>query len=144
VRFMSPPAIRVTATALEAGSPNCGRTSLRMNSPSSVSDSTSPQFWRRRHAGQVLMAARSPSSPPAVAARARSLRYHGTMEADNLEASLADDHDPLVEALLRDVDMSLLRRNLRLTPQERLEQLGEMQRFAAALAEAGRRARQRG
>ena len=54
-----------------------------------------------------------------------------------------DDRDPLIEALMRDVDMSLLERNLRLTPQQRLEQLIEMQRFAAELAEAGRRARAR-
>ena len=54
-----------------------------------------------------------------------------------------DDRDPLIEALMRDVDMSLLERNLRLTPQQRLEQLIEMQRFAAELAEAGRRARTR-
>ena len=53
------------------------------------------------------------------------------------------DRDPLIEALMRDVDMSLLERNLRLTPQQRLEQLIEMQRFAAELAEAGRRARAR-
>jgi hypothetical protein len=53
----------------------------------------------------------------------------------------ADDRDPLIEALVRDVDLSLVRRNLALTPQERLDQLAEMQRFAAALAEAGRKAR---
>jgi len=55
-----------------------------------------------------------------------------------------DDRDLLVEALIRDVDMSLVRRNLRLTPQERLDQLVEMQRFAAELARAGRKARQAG
>ena len=56
-------------------------------------------------------------------------------------SDLDPDRDPVVEALLRDVDMSLVRRNLALTPQERLDQLAEMQRFAAELAEAGRRAR---
>jgi hypothetical protein len=55
---------------------------------------------------------------------------------------LDPDRDPLIEALVQDVDMSLVRRNLRLTPQERIDQLIEMQRFAAELAEAGRRARQ--
>jgi hypothetical protein len=49
--------------------------------------------------------------------------------------------DPVIEALLEDVDLTLIRRNLALTPQERLDQLAEMQRFAAELAEAGRRAR---
>jgi hypothetical protein len=53
------------------------------------------------------------------------------------------DRDPLVEALIRDVDMSLVRRNLQLTPQQRMDQLIEMQRFAEALAEAGRKARPR-
>jgi hypothetical protein len=53
-----------------------------------------------------------------------------------------EDRDPLIEALSRDVDMSLVQRNLRLTPQERIDQLAELQRFAAALAEAGRKARQ--
>lgn len=47
----------------------------------------------------------------------------------------------MVEALVRDVDMTLVRRNLRLTPQERMEQLIEMQRFAEELANAGRKAR---
>jgi len=51
--------------------------------------------------------------------------------------------DPLIEALKRDVDMSLLRRNLKLTPQQRIDQLIEMQRFAVELAEAGRKARAR-
>ena len=54
-----------------------------------------------------------------------------------------DDRDPLVEALKRDVDMSLLQRNLKLTPQQRIDQLIEMHRFAAELAEAGRKARAR-
>ena len=57
--------------------------------------------------------------------------------------SAGHDRDPLIEALMRDVDMTLLRRNLKLTPQQRIDQLAEMQRFAAALAEAGRKARTR-
>jgi hypothetical protein len=55
-------------------------------------------------------------------------------------AEPGDDRDPLIEALVRDVDMSLIRRNLALTPQQRMDQLVVMQRFAADLAEAGRRA----
>jgi hypothetical protein len=54
-----------------------------------------------------------------------------------------EDRDPLIEALKRDLDMSLLQRNLKMTPQQRLDQLVEMQRFAADLAEAGRKARER-
>jgi hypothetical protein len=53
------------------------------------------------------------------------------------------DRDPLIEALKKDVDVTLLQRNLALTPQQRIDQLVEMQRFAAELAEAGRKARER-
>ena len=53
------------------------------------------------------------------------------------------DRDPLIEALRRDIDKTLLRRNLAMTPQQRVDQLIEMQRFAAELAEAGRKARER-
>jgi hypothetical protein len=55
-----------------------------------------------------------------------------------------ENRDPLVEALVRDVDMSLIRRNLKMTPQQRVEQLMEMQRFAAELREAGRKVRSKG
>jgi hypothetical protein len=54
--------------------------------------------------------------------------------------SSATDQDPLIEALIRDVDMSLIRRNLQMTPQQRIDQLVEMQRFAAELAKAGKKA----
>lgn len=70
---------------------------------------------------------------------ASRLRYHRSMDAPDPH----DELDPLVEALVRDVDMTLIRRNLLLTPQERLDQLVAMQQFAAELAEAGRRARGR-
>ena len=43
-----------------------------------------------------------------------------------------DAPDPLVEAFERDVDRTLLRANLELSPQERLEQL---MRFVAAALE---------
>jgi hypothetical protein len=59
------------------------------------------------------------------------------------DADADQDRDPLVEALKRDLDMSLLRRNLKLTVQQRIDQLIEMQRFAAELAEAGRKVRER-
>lgn len=70
------------------------------------------------------------------------MRYHrpvGTPGDGDDEAE--DGRDPLIEALVADVDMSLVRRNLALTPQERLDQLAEMQRFAEELTEAGRKAR---
>lgn len=48
--------------------------------------------------------------------------------------------DPVVELYMRDVDRSLLRRNLFLTPQQRLEQLQKLQRFADEVRRAGRKA----
>jgi len=49
--------------------------------------------------------------------------------------------DPVVEAYKKDVDVTLLKRNLTLTPEQRLVQLMELQRFATELQEAGRRVR---
>jgi hypothetical protein len=49
--------------------------------------------------------------------------------------------DPVVEAYKKDVDQSLLRRNLGLTVEQRFLQLSELQRFAAELRDAGRKAR---
>ena len=53
------------------------------------------------------------------------------------------DIDPIIELYMRDVDRTLLRENLKLTPTQRLEQLMEMQRFVEELQRAGREARQR-
>jgi len=52
--------------------------------------------------------------------------------------------DPVVEALRRNVDTTLIAKNLRLTHEERLQQLMEMQRFAEELRRAGRAAREAG
>jgi hypothetical protein len=51
--------------------------------------------------------------------------------------------DEIIELYMRDVDRTLLRENLKLTPTERIEQLMEMQRFAEELQRAGREARSR-
>ena len=51
--------------------------------------------------------------------------------------------DEIIELYMRDVDRTLLRENLKLTPTQRIEQLMEMQRFAEELQRAGREARQR-
>jgi hypothetical protein len=48
----------------------------------------------------------------------------------------------VVERYLRDVDRTLLRRNLALSPEERLKQLQELARFAEELRRAGRKARE--
>lgn len=50
--------------------------------------------------------------------------------------------DPVIEAYKKDVDRTLLRGNLRLTPAERAEKFADAARFAHELREAGRRARQ--
>jgi hypothetical protein len=46
--------------------------------------------------------------------------------------------DPVIEAYKPGIDETLLLRNLRLTVQERLDQLAELQRFAAELRRAGK------
>lgn len=48
--------------------------------------------------------------------------------------------DPVIEAYKRDVDRTLLRRNLTLTVEQRLLQLAQLQRAAAELRRAGQRA----
>ena len=49
--------------------------------------------------------------------------------------------DPVVEVYMRDVDRTLLRENLKLTPAQRLEKLVRFSSFAAELRSAGVRAR---
>lgn len=51
-----------------------------------------------------------------------------------------DERDPVVRVYLPGVDRTLLRKNLALTPEQRLRQLMALQRFAAELRAAGRRA----
>jgi hypothetical protein len=49
--------------------------------------------------------------------------------------------NPVIEAYKKDVDRTLLRENLKLTPDERLLKLQDFVAFLAELREAGRRAR---
>jgi hypothetical protein len=49
--------------------------------------------------------------------------------------------DPVIEAYKKDIDRSLLRANLRLTPTERLQQAMAHARFADELRRAGRELR---
>jgi hypothetical protein len=51
--------------------------------------------------------------------------------------------DPIIDAYKRDVDVTLIRENLKLTPQERLEKLMALQHAAAELRRAGQAAIQR-
>lgn len=46
--------------------------------------------------------------------------------------------DPVIEAYKKDIDVTLLRENLRLTVTERFLKLMELQRFAEELRRAGR------
>jgi hypothetical protein len=54
----------------------------------------------------------------------------------------SSDPDPVVRAYLAGVDRTLIRKNLRLTPEERLRQLMQLHAFAEELARAGRKARE--
>ncbi len=48
--------------------------------------------------------------------------------------------DPVVEAYKRDIDMTLLRENLRRTPEERVRNLMALQKLAEGARRAGRKA----
>lgn len=48
------------------------------------------------------------------------------------------ESDPVVKACKKDVDRTLIRKNLRLTPDERVRQLVEWQRFIEEVKRAGR------
>ena len=47
------------------------------------------------------------------------------------------ESDPVIEAYKRDVDRTLIRENLRLSVEERFEQLMRLQQFAEELRRAG-------
>ena len=49
-------------------------------------------------------------------------------------------HDPVTQAYLDDIDRSLIRKNLKLSVEERFLQLMELQRLADELKRAGTRA----
>ncbi len=49
--------------------------------------------------------------------------------------------DPVIEAYKKDLDMTLIRENLKRTVDERFERLMALQRFAEELRRAGRSAR---
>lgn len=52
------------------------------------------------------------------------------------------ERDPVIEAYKKDVDRSLIRENLTLTVQQRVERLIELQRLAEEGRRAGRAARE--
>ena len=53
------------------------------------------------------------------------------------------DLDPVIEAYKKDIDVTLIRENLRLTVDQRFEQLMKLQQFAEDLRRAGRKAREK-
>ena len=52
------------------------------------------------------------------------------------------DRDPVIEAYKKHVDVTLIRENLRLTVDQRFQQLMKLQQFAEDLRRAGRKARE--
>jgi len=58
-----------------------------------------------------------------------------------LESSLQPD--PVIEAYKKDVDRTLIREHLRLTVEQRFEELMRLQEFAEELQRAGKNAKQR-
>ena len=58
-------------------------------------------------------------------------------------AEKVKDIDPVTEAYKKDVDVTLIRENLRLTVDERFQQLMKLQQFAEDLRRAGRKAREK-
>ena len=63
------------------------------------------------------------------------------MRATEQEAAKARTGlDAVIEAYKKDVDLTLIRENLRLTVDQRFRQLMELQRFAEELQESGRKA----
>jgi hypothetical protein len=66
------------------------------------------------------------------------------MSRDELHASILNAElapDPVIEVYKRDVDRSLLRENLKKTPEERVLALMRLQRVAEEAAAAGKRLR---
>jgi hypothetical protein len=58
-------------------------------------------------------------------------------------AALADlEPDPVIEAYKRDVDRTLLRENLRKSPEQRVRDLMRLQRLAEEARSAGQRLRE--
>jgi len=63
------------------------------------------------------------------------------MRASNENLAPANYKDPLIEAFKKDIDVTLIRENLRLTVDERFHQLMKLQEVAEELRRAGRKAR---
>ena len=55
---------------------------------------------------------------------------------DSIHSTAKEVLDPVIEAYKKDVDVTLIRENLRLTVDERFQQLMKLQRFAEELQQA--------
>ena len=55
------------------------------------------------------------------------------------DADVSFDPDPVIEAYKKDIDRTLIRENLKLTPEQRLLQLMKLQELAEELKAAGQR-----
>jgi hypothetical protein len=72
------------------------------------------------------------------------VRYNAPrMKDSHHQTESRSDRDPVVEAYKKHIDRTLIRQNLRLTVDQRFQQLMELQRFAEELKNAGRKARQK-
>jgi len=63
------------------------------------------------------------------------------MRGSNENLAPANYKDPLIEAFKKDIDVTLIRENLRLTVDQRFHQLMKLQEVAEELRRAGRKAR---
>ena len=71
------------------------------------------------------------------------MRYNAPRMKDSYcQEKSRSDPDPVTEAYKKHIDRTLIRENLRLTVDQRFQQLMQLQRFAEELKNAGRKARQ--
>lgn len=63
------------------------------------------------------------------------------MKSDSQQSTSAEGPDAIIEAYRKDVDVTLIRENLRLTVDQRFRQLMKLQEFAEEMRRAGRKAR---
>ena len=70
----------------------------------------------------------------------RSLEPLMKDEKDAGHAPAVNSMDLVIEAYKKDIDRTLLRESLKLTVEERLDNLARLQRFLEEMREAGRRA----
>jgi hypothetical protein len=89
--------------------------------------------------GKILKA-RSPYRQGPGALRVRPANRTPLSDTEMTERRHLPRPDPVIDAYLKHVDRTLIRENLKLTPEQRLRKLMALQRFAEELKRAGRRA----